>query len=157
VCVNQVEVRVKLGGMLRRREEVGKRAVGGARERENEAVGRSVLRRSGRVGRLEGRRGEAGAVGVDAVAWVEVCVAAVQAVQGAVGRARVVLFSHGAHNGWDTAAALRISTCGAHSRGEAALECLLASRRRSALRLFGKRSRQPCLWESGGLTRRRRR
>ena len=68
MCVNQVEVRVKLGGVLRRREEVGKSAVGGARERENEAVGRSVLRRSGRVGRLEGKRGEAGAVGVDAVA-----------------------------------------------------------------------------------------
>lgn len=44
-------------GVLRRREEVGKRAVGGARERENEAVERSVLRRSGRVGRLEGGGG----------------------------------------------------------------------------------------------------
>ena len=126
-------------------------------EQENEAVGRSILRRSGRVGRVEGGRGEAGAVGVDDVAGVEVCVAAVQAVQGAVGRARVVLFSHGAHNGWDTAAALRISTCGAHSRGEAVLECLLASRRRSALRSFGKRTGQLCLWESGRLTRRRRR
>ena len=79
MCVNQVEVRVKLGGVLRRREEVGKRAMGGARERKNESVGRSVLRRSGRVGRLERGRGEAGAVNVDAVAWVVVCVAVVQA------------------------------------------------------------------------------
>ena len=29
VCVNQVEIRVKIGGVLRRRKEVGKRAVGG--------------------------------------------------------------------------------------------------------------------------------
>ena len=51
MCVNQVEMRVKLEGVLRRGEEVGKRAVGGARERKNESVGRSVLRRGGRVGR----------------------------------------------------------------------------------------------------------
>ena len=38
MCVNQVEIRVNLGGGLSRREEVGTRVVGGARERENEAV-----------------------------------------------------------------------------------------------------------------------
>ena len=54
---------------------------------------------------LEGGRREAGVVGVAAVAWVEVCVEAWQAGQGAVGRAlgllaRAVRFSHGVHNGW---------------------------------------------------------
>ena len=104
VCESGGDARETLG-VLRRREEVGKRAVGGARERENEAVGRSILRQSRRVGMLEGGRGEADAVGVAEVAWVEVCVEAVQAGQGAVGRAlgllaRAVRFSHGVHNGW---------------------------------------------------------
>ena len=58
---------------------------------------RGKLLRSWRVGMLEGGRGEADAVGVAEVAWVEVCVEAVQAGQGAVGRAlgllaRAVLF-----------------------------------------------------------------
>ena len=70
---------------------------------------------------------------------------------------RAVCCSHGAHIGRDTAVALQIGTCGAHSRGEAALECLLASRRRSALRSFGKRRGQLCLWGWGRWTLRRRR
>ena len=75
--------------------------------------------------------------------------------QGAVVQAmglRLLSRADSAHIGWDTAVALRISTCGAHSSGEAALECLLDSIRRFALLSFGKRRGQLCPqghWEGG--------
>ena len=143
---------------------------GGARERVNEVVGRGILWRGCWVEMLEGGRRQG---------W---CTARCSGCScggvgggvcgGGAGRAGSCGYSVGAIGNaatccaffscqwraycWDTAVVLLIGNCGAHSCLEVALECLLASSRRSALRSFGKRRGQLRLWEWGRWTLHRR-